>query len=259
MVGLAVPVGTALALVTSPSLSLAAETPAPASVTVFAAASLTDAVTSLARRYEHEAGHALRLSFASSSILARQIENGAAADLFLSADEEWMAYLDERNLVARATWSRPIGNRLVLIAPVGSTVSVELEKGVDLVAMLGDGRLATGDPAHVPVGRYAQQALEYLGAWAAVEPRLARAENVRAALVLVERGEAPLGIVYATDAMITKSVRVVAGIPPESHAPIRYSFAALAGRDRDEVREALAFLTSPAALELFRDFGFEVP
>ncbi len=259
MRGLVVPVAVALTLAASPVLCLAAEISDPAPVTVFAAASLTDAVTSLARRHEIETGRRVRLSFASSSTLARQIENGATADLFLSADENWMAYLDERKLVAAGTWTRPIGNRLVLVAPADRTVSVRLEKGVDLLAVLGDGRLATGDPAHVPVGRYAQQALEFLGAWSAVGPRLARAENVRAALVLVERGEAPLGIVYATDARATKSVRVVAGFPPGSHQPIRYSFAAVAGHDRDEVRQTLAYFTSPAALEVFLSYGFQLP
>jgi molybdate transport system substrate-binding protein len=226
---------------------------------VFAAASLTEVVGEIAQAYERESGRRLKVSFASSSTLARQIENGAAADIFLSADEEWMKYLDERKLVVANSWSRPIGNQLVLIAPAESSVSVRLSKGVDFLAALGAGRLATGDPAHVPAGRYAQQALEYLGAWKAVEPRLARAESVRAALALVERGEAPLGIVYATDARVAKSVRVVGEFPAASHEPIRYSFAILAGHDEAGVRKAFAFLTAPAALELYRNQGFVVP
>ncbi len=237
----------------------AANEPARSGITVFAAASLTDALTEVAARYQRQGGPRITLSFAATSTLARQIENGAAADIFLSADEEWMAYLDERRLVVHDTWSRPLGNRLVLVAPADRAVSVRLEKGVDLLAILGDGRLATGDPAHVPVGRYARQALEYLGAWSALEPRLARAENVRAALLLVERGEAPLGIVYATDARAARAVRVVAEFPPESHAPMRYSFAILAGHDRTDVRQAFTFLTSPAALEVLRSHGFSVP
>lgn len=231
----------------------------PHEIVVFAAASLTDAVGEIARMHEEESGRTLKISFASSSTLARQVQNGAAADIFLSADEEWMTYLDERKLVLKDSWSRPIGNQLVLIAPADRPVTVELRKGVDLAALLGDGRLATGDPAHVPVGRYAQQALDFLGAWTKIEPRLARAENVRAALALVERGEAPLGIVYATDARVAKSVKVVAKFPGESHAAIRYSFAILAGHDTPEVREAFAFLTSPAALDVFRAQGFVVP
>lgn len=236
----------------------ASATPARETV-VFAAASLTDAVNAIARAYEKRSGRTLKISFASSSTLARQIENGAAADTFLSADEEWMRYLAERKLVVEDSWSRPIGNRLVLIAPADQPVSVRLEKGVDLARFLGDGRLATGDPAHVPVGRYAQQALGYLGAWQALEPRLARAENVRAALALVERGEAPLGIVYATDARVASKVKVVGEFPEESHAPIRYSFAILAGHDTTEVRETFVFLTSPPALDIFRHQGFVVP
>jgi molybdate transport system substrate-binding protein len=196
------------------------------------------------------------LSFASSSTLARQIENGAAADIFLSADEEWMAYLDERHLVAAGTWVRPVGNRLVMVAPADRSRSVELERGFDLLAILGDGRLSTGDPAHVPAGRYGRQALEFFGVWNVAEPRLARAENVRAALALVERGEAPLGIVYLTDARASKAVRVVAEFPEASHEPIRYSFAILSGRDRADVRELLAHLTSPAGLAVFRAHGF---
>jgi molybdate transport system substrate-binding protein len=226
---------------------------------LFAAASLTDAVNTIAEGYEEKSGRTLKISFASSSTLARQIENGAAADIFLSADEEWMRYLADRKLVAENSWSRPIGNRLVLIAPADSSASVRLEEGVDLARLLGNGRLATGDPAHVPVGRYAQQALEHLGVWQAIGPKLARAENVRAALALVERGEAPLGIVYATDARAATKVKVVGEFPAASHAPVRYSFAILAGHDTPEVRETFAFLASPAALEVFRDQGFVVP
>lgn len=243
----------------SPADAQVIATPSSPAATVFAAASLSDAVTELGRRYQLETGRVLRLSFASSSTLARQIENGAAAEIFLSADEEWMVYLDERSLVVRDTWSRPIGNRLVLVAPADRAHSISLEKRADLLAHLGDGRLATGDPAHVPVGRYAREALEHLGSWSALEPRLARAENVRAALALVERGEAPLGIVYATDARAARSVRIVAEFPAASHAPIRYSFAILAGHERDEVRAVLAFLISARSLEVFRSHGFDVP
>jgi molybdate transport system substrate-binding protein len=228
-------------------------------IVLFAAASLTEAVGEIARGYEQKSGRTLKISFASSSTLARQVENGAAADIFLSADEAWMRYLDDRKLVVKDSWSRPIGNRLVLIAPADSTATVPLEKGVDLAALLGNGRLATGDPAHVPVGRYAQQALGHLGAWQAIESKLARAENVRAALALVERGEAPLGIVYATDARAARKVKVLGEFPQTSHAPILYSFAILAGHDSPEVREAFASLTSAAALEVFRAHGFVVP
>jgi len=252
-------IATGLALLTLAVVGRSAETPTPQAITVFAAASLADAVTELAARYERDTESPVRLSFASSSTLARQIENGAGADVFLSADEEWMAYLDERRLVAAGTWVRPIGNRLVMVAPTDRARAVELSKGFNLLAILGDGRLSTGDPAHVPAGRYAQQALRYFGVWETVERRLARAENVRAALALVERGEAPLGIVYATDARASKSVRVVAEFPAASHEPIRYSFATMSGSDRASVRELLAYFTSADGLTVFRAFGFETP
>lgn len=225
-------------------------------VTVFAAVSLTDAVKQLAQRYERETGRSLRLSFASSSTLARQIENGAPADLFLSADEEWMRYLDERQLVARGTWVHPIANRLVLIAPVDRAADFDLTKKLSWSSALGDGRLAVGDPAHVPAGRYAKQALAHYDLWTLAEPRLARAENVRAALALVERGEAPLGIVYATDARASQYVRVLAEFPAESHDPIRYSFAAVTRRDDVATRAALDYLTNGAAAEIYATYGF---
>lgn len=224
--------------------------------TVFAAASLTDAVKDLAQRYERETGRSLRLSLASSSTLARQIEHGAPADLFLSADEEWMRYLDEHQLVARGTWVHPIANRLVLIAPLGRLADIDLGKRLSVSSALGDGRLAVGDPAHVPAGRYAKQALGYYDLWTLAEPRLARAENVRAALALVERGEAPLGIVYATDARASKQVQVLVEFPPESHEPIRYSFAAIARRDDPATRAVLDYLTNGAAAEIYATYGF---
>lgn len=230
----------------------------PPGVTIFAAASLTDVINEIIRRHEGESGRTIKLSFASSSTLARQIENGAPADIFISADEEWMAYLHARQLVATDTWVHPIGNRLVIVAPRDSEIVIRFDKGFDLAAVLGDRRLAVGDPAHVPAGRYARQALEYYGWWSTVEPQLARAENVRAALALVQRGEAPLGIVYATDALATKDVRVVAEFPAESHAPILYSFAAIAARDRSDVRAVLRSLTSADALALYHNSGFVV-
>jgi molybdate transport system substrate-binding protein len=253
------PILAAFAWLTLPLGSACAESSPSPTLTVFAAASLSEAVAELAARFERDERRSIRLSFAASSTLARQIENGASADVFLSADEEWMAYLDERRLVAPGTWIRPIGNRLVMVAPVDRARPVELQVGLDLAAILGDGRLAIGDPAHVPAGRYARQALEYLGAWAVAEPRLARAESVRAALALVERGETPLGIVYATDARISKAVRVVAEFPAASHEPIRYSFALIAGHESNDARELLAWLTSPAGLAIFRAHGFETP
>jgi molybdate transport system substrate-binding protein len=232
-------------------------------VTVFAAASLTDALRALAQEWGGVRGNAApRLSFAASSALARQIEQGAPADLFLSADEPWMDYVQQRGLILPETRVSPIGNALVLVAPASAgaaPTSVALARGgTDLAALLGPGgRLATGDPAHVPVGRYAQAALSWMGQWDAVAPRLARADNVRAALLLVERGEAPLGIVYATDAAASQEVRVVGTFPAGSHPPITYPFA-LTRRAAGSAaaRDLLAFLTGPEAAPTWQRFGF---
>ncbi len=237
--------------------TLAADTAGAQPITVFAAASLTEALQQIAVQMQ-PGGTQMRMSFASSSTLARQIENGAAADIFVCADEEWMVYLDKRKLIAKATWTRPIGNDLVIVAPADEAASIALEPRFDLAGYLGERRLAVGDPDHVPAGRYARQALEHYGWWETVEPHLARAENVRAALALVERGEAPLGIVYTTDALASKAVRVVAAFPPNSHEPILYSFAAITGHDNPRVRAALRAITTGEALEVYRKSGFEV-
>lgn len=225
-----------------------------AELRAYAAASLTNALQEIA------AGRTdVKFSFAASSTLARQIEQGAAADLFLSADEEWMDYLAQRGLIAADTRIAPLSNALVLVAPAGPAKPVALARGLDLAALLGPGgRLVTGDPAHVPVGRYARQALETLGLWAAAEPRLARAENVRAALLLVERGEAPYGIVYSTDAAIAPKVKVVATFPPDSHPPISYPMAVVKSRDGAAPRALLYELTGPAAKAIYVKNGFVV-
>ncbi|MFL1464313.1 molybdate ABC transporter substrate-binding protein [Roseococcus sp. DSY-14] len=230
-------------------------------VTVFAAASLTDALREVAAQWAARGHPAPRLSFAASSALARQIEQGAPADLFMSADEPWADYLQQRGLLAEGTRSSPLGNALVLVAPAASRAEATLARGTDLLPLLGpDGRLATGDPAHVPVGRYAQAALGWMGAWEAVAPRLARADNVRGALLLVERGEAPLGIVYATDAAASRGVRVVAAFPPDSHAPITYPFALTRrAAGNGAARAFLDFARGPEAADTWRRFGFTLP
>jgi molybdate transport system substrate-binding protein len=229
-------------------------------VTVFAAASLTDALRALGQQWAARGNSAPRFSFAASSTLARQIEQGAPADLFMSADEAWANYLQERDLLVNATRASPIGNALVLIAPADAARPVAIARGTDLVALLGtDGRMATGDPAHVPVGRYAQAALTWMGQWEAIAPRLARADNVRAALLLVERGEAPFGIVYATDAIASRGVRVAGTFPAESHEPITYPFALTRrAEDHAEARALLAFLTGPEANPTWQRFGFSI-
>ena len=233
---------------------------AEAPVTVFAAASLTDALRSLAAEWQGRGHPAPRLSFAASSALARQIEQGAPADLFMSADEPWADYLQQRSLLVEATRRSPIGNALVLVAPADAARPVTLTRQTDLAALLGaGGRIATGDPAHVPVGRYAQAALSWMGQWEAIAPRLARADNVRSALLLVERGEAPYGIVYGTDAAIGTGVRVVGTFPAESHPPITYPFALTRRAEGNpEARALLGFLIGPEAAPTWQRFGFSL-
>jgi molybdate transport system substrate-binding protein len=228
-------------------------------VRVFAAASLTDAMKDISAKWV-EVGHpALRMSFGSSSTLARQIEQGAPANVFASADEKWMDYLAEKTLIAADTRKDLLGNDLVLVVAADKPIHVTINKFFDLMGLLGsDGRLATGDPAHVPVGIYAEQALKALGMWDRVSPRLARTEDVRAALLLVERGEAPAGIVYATDAAVSKAVTVAGTFPADSHDPVSYPFAVTKTGDTAEARALLSFLTSATARAVFVQRGFKV-
>jgi molybdate transport system substrate-binding protein len=229
-------------------------------VTVFAAASLTDALRVQAPDWAARGNAAPRLSFAASSALARQIEQGAPADLFLSADEPWMDYLQSRGLIVPSTRVSALGNALVLVAPADRARPVALDRGTDLAALLGaTGRIATGDPAHVPAGRYAQAALEWMGQWGAIAPRLARADNVRAALLLVERGEAPFGIVYATDAAASAGVRIVGTFPPASHPAVTYPVAVTKRAEGNGSARALhAFLTGAEAAPTWQRFGFSL-
>jgi molybdate transport system substrate-binding protein len=236
---------------------------APAPLTVFAAASLQDALRALEPQWRAAApgNPPLRLSFAASSALARQIEQGAPAEVFMSADEPWMDYLAQRNLIVPDTRVSPLGNDLVLVAPANSpAAALSLGRGTDLAALVGaGGRLSVGDPAHVPAGRYARQALEWMGQWQALSPRLARADNVRAALLLVERGEAPLGIVYSTDARASSGVKVLGAFPPGSHQPVTYPFAVTRRAEGEPMaRVLLGFLSGAAAAETWRRFGFSV-
>lgn len=227
--------------------------------TVMAAASLTDAVKELAQVWAGRGHPAPRVSFGASSALARQIEQGAPADIFASADEPWADYLEKRDLLLPGTRRSVLGNTLVLIAPADQAAPVTLAPGVNLVERLGvQGRIATGDPASVPVGIYAEAALKTLGIWDQVSPRLARAENVRAALLLVERGEAPLGIVYATDAAASRGVRVVATFADGTHPAITYPFALTRHGDTPDARALFAFMTGPEAAPVYRKYGFTV-
>ena len=228
-------------------------------LTVFAAASLTDAMKDVSAQWAKDGHQPLRLSFGASSTLARQIEQGAPANLFASADEKWMDYLADKKLIVADTRKDLLGNDLVLVVPADKPQHVTIGPGFDLLGMLGpNGRIATGDPAHVPVGLYAEQALKKLGMWDAVQPRLARTDDVRGALLLVERGEAPAGIVYATDAAVSKGVMVAGVFPANSHDPVSYPFAVVKAGDTPEARALMTFLAGPDARSIFDKRGFKV-
>jgi molybdate transport system substrate-binding protein len=224
-------------------------------ITVFGAASLTNALQDLGDEFTKETSIPVRFSFAASSALAKQIENGAPADVFFSADIEWMDYLQERNLIQRATRHDALGNRLVLIAPLDSKLQLKIAANFPLAASLGNGRLATGDPDSVPVGRYAKEALTRLGVWNAVADRIVRADSVRSALAFVDRGETPLGIVYETDALVDKNVRLVDTFPADSHAPIIYPVA-LTKSAKAEAEKFVTYLRGPAGDVAFVHYGF---
>ncbi|MCE5232852.1 MAG: molybdate ABC transporter substrate-binding protein [Mizugakiibacter sp.] len=225
---------------------------------LFAAASLKPALDALAAEGALGAPAPTRV-YAASSQLARQIAQGAPASVLVSADRTWMDYLAERRLIAADSRVDLLGNALVLVAPAGAKLALELTPGADLVGALRGGRLAVALPDAVPAGRYAKQALAALGLWDAVAPRLAPAQDVRAALNLVVRGEAPLGVVYRSDAVSEPQVRVVATFPPDSHAPIVYPAAVVAAHDDAAARALLAALRAPAAQATFRRFGFDAP
>ncbi len=227
-------------------------------ITVFAAASLTNAMEEVGRQFTQATQTKVRFSFASSSTLARQIEAGAPADMYMSANEEWVTYLDGKGLLDAAPREATLSNQLVLVAPKQSAqTSVDLARPAVLQKLLGSkDRLAVGDPAHVPAGLYARQALESLNQWNALERRLARADNVRAALVLVERGEVPLGIVYASDAKLSDNVKTLAVFPSSAHAAIRYPMAVVKGRGSAGVNSLFEFMNAKETREIFERHGF---
>lgn len=233
---------------------------AQSEVVVFAAASTTNAVTEIGKLYADRHLGQVTQSFASSSTLAKQIASGAPADVYLSANKKWMDFLEAKKLIDKESRLDLLGNRIVLIAPVSSTLkSIDVAPGFSLASFLGkEMRLSMGDPEHVPAGMYGKQALENLGAWNPVKDRLAPMKDVRAALVLVERAEAPLGLVYATDAAISKKVRVVGTFPVASHPPIVYPVAAVAGGQADAARRFIDFLRSPESRAVFEKYGFDV-
>lgn len=224
-------------------------------VTVFAAASLTDAVTEVSAAFTQETGTAVKTSFAASSTLARQIEAGAPATVFFAADEAWMDYLQTRNLLAPGSRKDVLANQLVLVAPVDSTAKVRISSGPALLQALGRARVATGDPDSVPVGKYAKAALISLGAWEQVQERLVRAEDVRSALAFVARGEAPFGIVYLTDAKVEKRVKLLDVFPQDAYPPIRYPIAMTAGAGAAGSRY-IDFITGRRAAAIFQKHGF---
>jgi molybdate transport system substrate-binding protein len=226
------------------------------SITAFAAASMKNALDDVNAAFTEKSGTKVIASYAASSVLAKQIEQGAPADIFISADTDWTDYAIDKKAVNEATRINLLGNSLVLIAPKDSAINrVTIGPGFDLANLAGNGRIATGDVSSVPVGKYAKTALEKLGAWHAAEPKFAMAESVRAALILVARGEASLGIVYATDARIEPGVKNIGTFPADSHPPIVYPVAATTAA-KPEANSYLAFLRSSAAKAIFEKYGF---
>lgn len=241
------------ALCLAPTASLAGDT-----VTVFAAASLKNALDAVNAACEADVGEKATISYAASSALAKQIENGAPADIFISADLDWMAYLSEKNLTKTDTEVKLLGNSIVLVALADSAASVEIKDGFDLAGLIGDGRLAMANVDAVPAGKYGKAALEKLGVWGSVEGKVAQAENVRAALALVSTGEAPLGIVYKTDAAADRKVKIIGTFPEGSHKPIVYPAAITSEAKDDDAGAFLKCMQSAKAKALFEEQGFTV-
>jgi molybdate transport system substrate-binding protein len=246
-----------LALVAGAALALGALPAAAADVTVFAAASLKNALDDVAAAYKTETGRSVVISYAASSALAKQIEAAAPADIFFSADLAWMDYLEERNLIKKDTRRTLLGNSIVLVAPADSAVALTVAKGMDLAGALGaDGHLAMANVDSVPAGKYGKAALEFLGVWDSVADRVVQADNVRAALAFVATGEAPLGIVYQTDANAEPKVKVLATFPADSHPPILYPVAMTASSTNPDAKAFFDFMQSDAAKGAYEKQGF---
>ena len=229
---------------------------AAADVVVFGAASLKEALDDQAKQFEAASGSKVVISYGASNALAKQIESGAPADLFISADLDWMDYIDQKGLVMAGTRVNLLRNALVLIAPAASKSALKISPNFALATALGSDKLAMANPDSVPAGKYGKAALEYLGVWASVERQVARAENVRAALALVSRGESPYGIVYATDAFSDKGVRIVDAFPPGSYPPIVYPAAVIAASKSPAAKPLLEFLRSAPARATWEKYGF---
>ena len=247
-------------LMAAATLAAGITRPASASgkVTSFAAASLKTALDEASVAWKAGTGKETTNAYAASSALAKQIEAGAPADIFISADLDWMDYVEQRKLVKAGTRANLLHNRLVLIAPADSKLQIELKPGFPLAKLLGDGRLSMADPDSVPAGKYGKAALENLGVWSSVESRVARGDNVRAALVFVARGEAALGIVYQTDALADKKVRMVARFPQETHAAITYPVAVMAASRHPAAAAFVNYLKSAEARAIFEKYGFSM-
>lgn len=225
---------------------------------VFAAASLKNALDEVNAAWKAESGKSATISYAASSALAKQIESGAPADIFFSADLDWMDALAGKNLIKSDTRAELLGNAIVLVAPADSTATATIEKGFPLAELLGDGKLAMASVDSVPAGKYGKASLERLGVWSGVADKVAQAENVRAALLLVSRGEAPLGIVYKTDAVADKGVKVVGTFPADSHPPIVYPVALTAASRNADATTLVTFMKGEKAKALFEKQGFTV-
>lgn len=239
------------------SLSVGGHAIAAENITVFAAASLTNALQDIASEYEKGNDVKIVSSFASSSTLARQIEQGAPADLFISADQQWMDYASEKKTIDTGSRVTLLGNDLVLVAPTESKPQpVNISKTTDWKSLLKGQRLAVGDPDHVPAGIYAKEALQNLGAWDQLSPLMARSNSVRAALALVERNETPYGIVYGSDAIASKKVTVVGIFPKESHKPVEYPLAIVTDHNNARVKAFYDYLKGPEAVAVFKKYGF---
>jgi molybdate transport system substrate-binding protein len=225
---------------------------------VFAAASLKNALDSINAQWQKETGRSAKISYASSSALAKQMENGAPAQMFISADLDWMDYVEKKNLIQPDTRSNLLGNRIVLIAPKDKAQPIAIKPGFDLARVLGDGRLSMANVDAVPAGKYGKAALEKLGVWTSISDKTAQAENVRAALLLVSRGEAPAGIVYQTDAASDKAVTIIGTFPEDTHPPIIYPIALTAGTTNPDAAAFLAYIKSDKSKPLFEAQGFTV-
>lgn len=246
---------TAMAVLTTTIAPAAAQT---RDVVVFAAASLKNALDEIVGQWQRETGKKVVVSYAASNALIKQIEQGAPADMFISADLDWMDYGQQKGLIKPDTRSNWLGNRLVLIAPKDANVTVSLRPGLDLAPLLRGGRLAMASVDAVPAGKYGKAALEKLGAWDGVKDKIAQGESVRAALLFVSRGEAPLGIVYQTDAAADPSVKIVAAFPEDTHPPIVYPIALTKESTNPDAVAFLNYLKSPAARPALERQGFTV-